>query len=73
MAKGDMPELLFVKPIGGGRTKSKHQLTVFRVLDRHLNGTPKTCVLLGNDETVNIKGGEEFITAYVPSVNFDPE
>lgn len=70
MARGDMPEILFVKPIGGGRVKAKHQHTVFKVIDHHPSGAPKNCVLVENHETVNVDEGMEFITAYVPSVNF---
>lgn len=71
--KAKMPELIFVGAIGQGRNKMRFKHTVFRILDRHPDGTPKTCRLIGDTETVDIEGGEEFMTAYVPAIMFEAE
>lgn len=42
-----------------------HRVAVFQVLTRDPNGRPLTLRLLRDDETVRIKGGEEFILPYV--------
>lgn len=67
--KGEMPELIFIAPIGGGR-KTRYKHCVFQVLTQREDGLPLTCRLIQDDEVVNLVGGEYFITAYVPMVNF---
>lgn len=43
-----------------------HRVVVLLVTDHDEHGRPKKCTM-GYDETVfNLKGGEEFITAWVP-------
>lgn len=61
--KGQLPELLFVSPIGC-REKIRHKHIVLRVLSKR-DGIPLLCQVMEDNETVNLQGGEEFITAYV--------
>lgn len=62
MAKDKMPEICFIGP---GRKKGKFKHTVFLVVSRE-NGVPRELRMIGDDESVTIEEGMEFMTAYVP-------
>lgn len=61
--KDALPKILFV----GRRTKEKYKLTAFKILTKDAAGVPLTCRLVKDDETIDISGGEEFMTGYVPA------
>lgn len=72
-----MPELIFVGAIGDKRHKSRHKHSVFEVITRRADGTPDQCRLLLDTDVVDLEErmkelgrNVEFITAYVPEVNF---
>jgi hypothetical protein len=44
-----------------------HDLVVFQVLSRDAHGRPRQVVALYDEESTDIKGGEEFVTAFVKS------
>lgn len=44
-----------------------HDVVLFLVCGRNEHGQPRECRLILDNETVELKGGEEFITAFVPS------
>ncbi len=80
MAKGEMPEVIFVGAIGKGEKKARFLHTLLEVIDRYPDGTPKTCMIRRNDEVIDLEvrmkelgRNVEFITAYVPAVNFKGE
>lgn len=64
MAKHRLPNILIV----GGK---RHKLAVFLVQSKLPDGTPKICSLLEEKRAIDLAGGEEFFTAYVPSVMFE--
>lgn len=64
-----MPELCFIGP---GKRKAPFQHALFRVLSKHEDGTPKECVRIRDDETVEVEEGMEFMTAYLPKVMLQP-
>ncbi len=49
----------------------KHTLCVFKVISTFPNGTPRVVERVPEQGTVHVDEGMEFITAYVPSVNFE--
>jgi len=70
--KGLLPDLLFVKPIGGGQRKAQHTHVVFIVEEWDELGRPLRCRLCADaDESINVEdlaaAGGEFITGYVQS------
>lgn len=74
--KGQLPELLFVKPIGGGQHKAKHTHVVFLVEEWDAEGLPYKMRLLAMDEVVNVEdvanSGREFMTGYIQSQMLEP-
>lgn len=62
--RGQLPELLFVAPVGAGRVKIRHRHVAMRVLSKR-DGVPLMLQLMRDDEVVDIQGGEEFVTAYL--------
>lgn len=58
------PPVVFVGPTKH-RTKFKH--TAFKVISKNNDGTPRLLQLIQDHESVDIKGGEEFITGYIPA------
>jgi len=68
VAKGQMPDLIFVGPVGEGKQKLRYKQVVFQILQKNPNGTPLTCRLIQDKQTVHLEGGEEFMTAYIPQI-----
>lgn len=58
------PPVVFVGP-AKRRVKFKH--TAFKVISKTSKGIPHTIQLIQDDEIIPIKGGEEFITGYIPA------
>lgn len=50
-----------------------YRVTVFLVTSRKPDGTPNECRRIADDEKVHLKGGEEFITAFVHANVLDPK
>ena len=75
--RGQLPELLFVKPIGGGRVKVQHRQVLFIVEEWDEDGLPKRCRLFSDESVaVNVEeftnAGGEFMTAYIQTQMLDP-
>jgi len=72
MAKKDhgMPRVAFLGP---ARARVKHVLALFKINSRGEDGLPRECVLIRDDETVNVEQGGDFMTAYIPAVMTEKE
>lgn len=46
-----------------------HDLVVLYVTKRDPNGLPREARFLYDDETHQVKEGDEFVTAYIPTAN----
>jgi hypothetical protein len=49
-----------------------HSVVVFLVCGRRATGEPRECKLVLDDEKIELKGGEEFITAFIPTKVLEP-
>ena len=45
----------------------KHGLVLLLITSRDPNGRPKSALVMYEEDVVHLKGGEEFITAWVPT------
>jgi len=74
--KGELPDLIFVSPIGNGRRKMRMVHALFTVEEWYSDGTPKKLTLRRNDEVLDMQkasdSGTEFMTAYIPEVMTEP-
>ena len=43
-----------------------HSTVVLQVIEKKADGSPHTLKLLEDDDVVDLEGGEEFITAFIP-------
>jgi hypothetical protein len=74
MAKGQMPEMIFVAPVGDNRNKQRYRYVLFEVVEKHPDGTPSKTILLKDDAVIDLElvrpgmHHREFLTAYVPEV-----
>jgi hypothetical protein len=41
--------------------------TVLKVTGRYPDGRPKDCLMIHDDQTTELQGGEEFIVAFLPA------
>lgn len=77
--KGELPEILFVAPIGRGRDKIRHKHTVFEVIEKDDQGIPTLCRMMRDDEIVDLESRKyegrtpTFITAYIQASNLIPK
>lgn len=58
------PRELWVKV---GQTSVKHIFSLFLINTKHPDGSPALCTRLKDDQVVDLNGGEEFVTAYLPA------
>jgi hypothetical protein len=65
-----LPEVVFLGP---PQRRIGHRLVVFRILQKDESGIPTLCMMMKDKDTVNIEGGEEFMTGYVQEVMFKPQ
>ncbi len=42
-----------------------HEVVLLRIFDRDAHGRPKQCMILYDEESVELKGGEEFLTVFM--------
>lgn len=71
MAKKEhMPDVVFIGP---ARRRQCYKLVVFIVKERDRDGIPRKLEMLLDNESVNIKEGMDFMTAYVPKQMTEPE
>ena len=67
--KGNLPELIFIAPIGAPRHKIRHAHVLFVVEEWDGNGLPLRCRLANDEEVYNVEAftasGGEFMTAYI--------
>jgi hypothetical protein len=54
------------KPAQIAFRKEVYVVAVLRILDRDAYGRPKGVMFLHDDESVDVQGGEEFMTCFVP-------
>lgn len=47
------------------------KLCVMMIHTKNPDGSPALCTLIPDDRTVDLAGGEEFMTVYVPKVMFE--
>lgn len=47
-----------------------YELKVFLIHSKNPDGSPGLCKLIPDDQTIDLAGGEEFMTCYVPRVMF---
>jgi hypothetical protein len=64
-----LPLVVFLGP---PQARIEHRLVVFKILSRDENNIPRECVMLKDNETVNIQEGDEFMTAYVQRQMTEP-
>lgn len=70
--KKAMPPVLFVGPSPKNRQKFKYVL--FRVISKNADGVPEDLVLMHDEEQpIDIEGGEEFMTGYIPALMLEKE
>lgn len=65
-----MPGRITIKTKDEQRT---YVATVFKVLTKNVRGVPMTLHLVENEEMIELKGGEEFMIAYVSENWFDSD
>lgn len=46
------------------------KLSVMMIHSKNADGSPGLCKLIPDDQSVDLAGGEEFMTVYVPEVMF---
>lgn len=61
--KRTMPEIVFIGP---PHRREKHKQVVFRIVSKSEDGIPTVLRLMGENEKIQISGGEEFMTGYLP-------
>lgn len=44
-----------------------HRQTLFLINTKKPDGTPSLCTLIPDDHAIDLAGGEEFMTAFVPT------
>jgi len=54
-----------------GKNEEKHKLCVLKVLTKNVLGHPMTAEFIEDQQTTHVDGDEEFVTAWVPSINFE--
>lgn len=67
--KGELPDLIFVHPIGHGRNKIRHKHVVFVVEEWDEYGRPRKLVLAHDEDVFDMEqiasSGREFMTGYI--------
>lgn len=70
--KGEMPDMIFVGPIGHGKQKMRFVHVVFSIEEWDENGVPRKLTLRGDKEVMDtakiVESGVEFMTAYIPEI-----
>lgn len=73
--KGNMPELIFIGPIGA-KGKMRFEYVLFTVEEWDENGIPRKLTLRAADESLStqeiVDSGTEFMTAYIQKNMLDP-
>ncbi len=55
MAKGELPNIIFVAPTGKGAQKIRHKHVVFEIVEFYDDATPKLLRLMRDDEVVDLR------------------
>lgn len=63
MREQQLPDTVMVRQKNGVRCR--YRLTVFLVNTKE-NGSPRLCTRIPDDGAIDLAGGEEFFTAYIP-------
>lgn len=67
--RGNLPDVIFVSPIGNNKNKIRHRHVAFRVVEFTEDGRPLNLRLIDDDETVNVQNPDgtprAFMTGYV--------
>lgn len=58
-----MPDVVFIGPT---KRRAKFSYVVFQVLSRDAKGIVRDLKLIQPHETVELEGGEDFMTGYIP-------
>ena len=78
MAKGQLPNIIFVSPTGKGKDKIQHMHTVFEIIEFEADGWPRMLRLMRDDEVYDLQEAADkgkspaFLTAYVQRRSLAP-
>lgn len=67
--KRQMPDIVFVGP---PQARQKFKYVVFKVDRRGDGEIPRKLTLVLDHETIDLQGGEEFMTGYIPAHMLKP-